>query len=67
MSSIDYLVICGRASARRCNPRASTSDIPLDSSKQIIAQFLYPVQCPLQCCLIQGLQLSASFVHQSGF
>ncbi len=40
-----------------------TSESPLDSSKHIIAQLLGPVQRSL----MQGFQLSASFVHQSGF
>jgi hypothetical protein len=34
-----------------------------DSSKHIIAQLL----CPVQRALIPGIQVSASFVHESRF
>jgi hypothetical protein len=60
--STDYLVICGRASARSMGAACATLESPLDSSKHIIAQVLRPTQR----FLIQGFQLSASFVHQSG-
>jgi hypothetical protein len=53
----DYLVICGQASARRCNPPAPISDDPLNSRSNIIAQFL----CPVQRSLIERFQLSPSF------
>ena len=44
MFSTDYLVICGRASARSMESRERHFGSPLDSSKHIIAQLLYPVQ-----------------------
>jgi hypothetical protein len=47
MFSTDYLVICGRASARSMESASATSERPLDGSKHIIAQFLCPVQCSL--------------------
>ena len=40
MCSTDYLVICGRASARSMYPASATLESPLDSSKHIIAQLL---------------------------
>src|SRR5258708_37380374 len=40
----DYLVICGRASARSMDPASDTLKSPLDSSKHIIAQLLRPIQ-----------------------
>jgi N-terminal domain of anti-restriction factor ArdC len=64
--SKDYLVICGRAFARSMASARATLESPLNSSKHIIAQVL----CPAQRFLMQGMQgfqLSASFVHQSGF
>jgi hypothetical protein len=63
MFSTDYLVICGQAFARPMDSASATLESPLDSSKHIIAQPL----CPVQHCLMQEFQLSASFVHQSGF
>jgi hypothetical protein len=44
MCSTDYLVICGRAFARPIDPACATLESPLDSSKNIIAQPLRPVQ-----------------------
>jgi hypothetical protein len=44
MFSTDYLVICGRASARSLDAASAPSDSPLDSSKHIIAQLLGPAQ-----------------------
>ena len=46
-----------------CNQPVPLLESPLDSSRHIIAQVL----CPAQRFLMQGFQLSASFVHQSGF
>ena len=40
----------------------ATLESLLDSSKHIIAQLL----CPVQRSLMQGFQISASLVHQSG-
>jgi len=59
----DYLVICGRAFARPMASACATLGTPLDISKHIIAQLL----CLVQCSMMQGFRLSASFVHQSGF
>ena len=56
MYSTDYLVICGRASARPMDAACPTLESPLDSSKHIIAQLL----CPVQHSLMQGFLLSAS-------
>ena len=44
MCSTDYLVICGRASARSMDSASATLESPLDSSKHIIAQLLCRVQ-----------------------
>jgi hypothetical protein len=52
----DYLVICGRASARSMDSASATLESPLDSSKHIIAQLLCPVQRPWT----QEFQLPAS-------
>ena len=60
MSSTDYLLICGRASAHSMESASATLDSPLDSSKHIIAQVLRPAQR----FLMQGFQLSA---FQLGF
>ena len=49
--------LCALDVIRECHFRS-----PLDSSKHIIAQLL----CPVQHFLMQGFQLSASFVHQYG-
>ena len=54
MSSTDYLVICGRASARPMDAACPTLENPLDSSKHIIAQLL----CPVHHSLMQGFLLS---------
>jgi hypothetical protein len=59
----DYLVICGRAFARPMESARATLESPVDSSKHIIAQLL----CFVQRSLTQGVQLSASLVHQFGF
>jgi hypothetical protein len=53
MSSTDYLVICGRASAHPLDSASATLESPLDSSKHIIAQLL----CPVQRSLTQKFQL----------
>ena len=42
--STDYLVICGRALARSMESRGATLERPLDSSKHIMAQLLFPAQ-----------------------
>jgi hypothetical protein len=52
--STDYLVICGRASARSLDAENATLESPLDSAKRIIAQLL----CPVQRSLTQGFQLT---------
>jgi hypothetical protein len=44
MFSTDYLVICGRASARSMDPASATLESRLDSSKDIIPQILCPAQ-----------------------
>jgi hypothetical protein len=49
MSSTDYLVICGRASARSRDPASATLESLLDSSKHIITQLLCLAQrSPMQ-------------------
>jgi hypothetical protein len=63
MCSTDYLVICGRASARPMDPASASMESPLDSRKDIIAQLL----CLMQRSLMPEFQVSASSVHQSGF
>jgi hypothetical protein len=59
----DYLVICGRASARPMDAACATLESPLDSSIYIIAQLV----CPAQRSLVQRFQLSPSFAHGSAF
>jgi hypothetical protein len=49
----DYLVICGRASARPICPACAALESPLHSSKHIIAELL----CPVQRSLKRGFQL----------
>jgi hypothetical protein len=66
MFSKDYLVICGRASARSMESVSATLESPLDSSKNIIAKLRCAVQRFLmQKLQMQKLQLSASLVHPS--
>src|SRR5438309_6558373 len=48
LSSTNYLVICGRASARPIQAASATLESPFDSSKHIIAQLLCPVQHSLR-------------------
>ncbi len=56
MYSTDYLVICGRASARSMHAAGATLEGSFDSSNHIIAQLLCRVQRPLT----QGFQLPES-------
>jgi len=55
MFSTDYLVICGRVSARLMDSASATLESPLDSNNHIIAQVL----CPVQRSFMQRFQLSA--------